>query len=75
MLTHGQDRSGNNQTRDRFIASLIPHLRLRGLLFLVPDGGDAAASWTIRSIEATGGSQSSALVRGVQSFDIGWPRP
>ena len=26
MLTHGQDRSGNDQTGDRFIASLVPHL-------------------------------------------------
>jgi hypothetical protein len=47
----------------------------RGLLFLVREVGDAAASWTIRSIDAAGGSQSSVLVRGVQSFDIGWPQP
>ncbi|HEX5822834.1 MAG TPA: hypothetical protein VFY18_00110 [Candidatus Limnocylindrales bacterium] len=44
----------------------------RGLLYLVRDAGDAAASWTIRSIDAAGGSQSSVLVRGVQSFDIGF---
>jgi hypothetical protein len=47
----------------------------RGLVYLVRDSGVSAASWTIRSIDATGGSQSSVLVRGVQSFDLGWPRP
>ncbi len=44
----------------------------RGLLYLVREAGEAAASWTIRSIDAAGGSQSSVLVRGVQSFDIGF---
>jgi dipeptidyl aminopeptidase/acylaminoacyl peptidase len=43
----------------------------RALLYLVREAGVSAASWTIRSIDATGGSQSSILVRGVQSFDIG----
>jgi hypothetical protein len=47
----------------------------RLLLYLVRDGGDAGPSWTLRSIDAAGGSQSSVLVREVQSFDIGWPRP
>jgi hypothetical protein len=47
----------------------------RGLVYLVDEAGDDAYSWTIRSIDAAGGSQSSLLVRGVQSFDIGWPRP
>jgi dipeptidyl aminopeptidase/acylaminoacyl peptidase len=47
----------------------------RRLLYLVREAGDSAASWTIRSIDAAGGSQSSVLVRGVQSFDIGWPKP
>jgi hypothetical protein len=47
----------------------------RELLYLVRESGDSAASWTIRSIDAAGGSQSSVLVRGVQSFDIGRPRP
>ena len=47
----------------------------RSLLYLVREPGDAATSWTIRSIDAAGGSQSSVLVEGVQSFDIGWPRP
>jgi hypothetical protein len=42
------------------------------LLYLVRDGGDAAASWTIRSVDAAGGSQSSVLVRDVQSFDVGY---
>jgi hypothetical protein len=28
----------------------------RGLLYLVRDGGDSAASWTIRSIDAAGGT-------------------
>jgi Tol biopolymer transport system component len=46
----------------------------RGLLYLVREGGDSAASWTIRSIDATGGSRSSVLIEGVQSYDIG-PRP
>ena len=44
----------------------------RGLLYLVREAGDSAASWTIRSIDVAGGSQSSALVRGVQSFDLGF---
>ena len=35
----------------------------RSLLYLVREAGDAAASWTIRSIDAAGGSQSSVLVR------------
>lgn len=43
----------------------------RALVYLVREVGDSAASWTIRSISADGGSQSSVLVRGVQSFDIG----
>jgi hypothetical protein len=47
----------------------------RGLVYLVREDGDSAASWTIRSIDATGGSQSTVLVRGVQSYDIGRPRP
>jgi dipeptidyl aminopeptidase/acylaminoacyl peptidase len=42
----------------------------RGLLYLVRDDGDSAASWTLRMIDAAGGSPSSALIRGVQSFDI-----
>ncbi|HTE65638.1 MAG TPA: hypothetical protein VK736_05225, partial [Candidatus Binatia bacterium] len=46
----------------------------RGMLYLVREGGDSAASWTIRSIDAAGGRQSSVLVRGVQSFDIGFSR-
>jgi Tol biopolymer transport system component len=47
----------------------------RRLLYLVREAGDSAASWTIRSIDAAGGSQSSVLIEGVQSFDIGWPKP
>ena len=48
----------------------------RRLLYLIREGGDSAAySWTIRSVDATRGGRSSTLVRGVQSFDIGWPRP
>ena len=43
----------------------------RELVYLVREAGDSAARWTIRSIDAAGGSQSSVLVRGVQSFDIG----
>jgi hypothetical protein len=42
------------------------------LLYLVREAGDSAASWTIRSIDAAGGSKSSVLIRGVQSFDIGF---
>jgi dipeptidyl aminopeptidase/acylaminoacyl peptidase len=42
----------------------------RGLLYLVREPGEAAARWTIRAIDAIGGSQSSVRVRGVQSFDI-----
>jgi len=44
----------------------------RGLLYLVREAGDAAPSWTLRSIDAAGGIQSSILVRGIQSFDIGF---
>jgi WD40 repeat protein len=47
----------------------------RGLLYLVRETGASAATWTIRSIDAAGGSESSVLVRGVQSFDVGWPGP
>ena len=47
----------------------------RGLVYLVREDGDSAASWTIRSIDATGGSRSSVLIQGVQSFDIGRPGP
>ncbi len=47
----------------------------RKLLYLVREAGDSAASWTLRSIDAAGGSESSVVVRGVQSFDIGRPRP
>jgi len=46
----------------------------RGLLYLVREGGESAG-WTLRSIDADGGSRSSVLVRGVQSFDIAWSRP
>ena len=44
----------------------------RGLLYLVREAGDSSASWTIRLIDAAGGSLSSVLVQGVQSFDIGF---
>ena len=44
----------------------------RELLYLVREAGDAATSWTIRSIDVAGGSQSSVIVEGVQSFDIGF---
>jgi WD40 repeat protein len=44
----------------------------RRLLYLVREAGDAVASWTIRSIDAAGGSPSSPVVRGVQSFDVGY---
>ncbi|HYN70437.1 MAG TPA: hypothetical protein VEX41_09530 [Candidatus Eisenbacteria bacterium] len=44
----------------------------RGLLYLVRETGNSSASWTIRSIDAAGGSQSSVIVEGVQSFDIGF---
>jgi hypothetical protein len=47
----------------------------RGLLYLVREAGGSGASWTIRSIDAAGGSKSTVLVRDVQSFDIGWPSP
>lgn len=45
------------------------------LLYLVREVGASPARWTLRSIDAAGGSDSTVLVRGVQSFDIGWPRP
>jgi hypothetical protein len=43
----------------------------RALLYLVREAVDSPASWTIRSIDAAGGSLSSPLISGVQSFDIG----
>jgi hypothetical protein len=46
----------------------------RKLLYLVREAGDSAATWTLRSIDAAGGSESSVVVRGVQAFDIGRPR-
>jgi hypothetical protein len=50
-------------------------LRAADAVHLVREAGDSAASWTIRSIDTAGGSESSVLVRSVQSFDIGWPKP
>ena len=47
----------------------------RKLLYLVREAGDSAASWTLRSIDASGGSESSVLIRDVQSFDIGPSKP
>jgi hypothetical protein len=47
----------------------------RQVLYLVRGGGDAAASWSIHSIDAAGANQSTVLVRDVQSFDLGWERP
>jgi hypothetical protein len=47
----------------------------RKLLYLVREAGDSAASWTLRSIDAGGGSESSLLIPGVQAYDIGRPRP
>ena len=47
----------------------------QALLYLVHESGYGAASWTIRSIDAAGGSQSSVVIRDVQSFDLGWPGP
>ncbi|MCI0583887.1 MAG: hypothetical protein L0227_13550 [Chloroflexi bacterium] len=44
----------------------------RGLVYLVRDAGDTAPTWTIRSIDAAGGSQSTVLIRGVQAFDLGF---
>jgi dipeptidyl aminopeptidase/acylaminoacyl peptidase len=45
------------------------------LLFLVPEDGASPASWVLRAIDAAGESESTVLVRGVQAFDIGGPRP
>ena len=42
LLTHGQDRSGNDQTGDRFIASLIPDLRLFGAVAIDTSDGQVA---------------------------------
>jgi len=44
----------------------------RGLLYLVREGDEPRASWTLRSIDPAGGGQSSVLVRGVHSFDSGF---
>ena len=43
----------------------------RRLLYLVRESGEPNARWTIRSADAAGGGPSSALVEGVQSFDLG----
>ena len=41
------------------------------LLYLVREADGSAATWTLRSIDSDGGSQSTLLVQGVQSFDLG----
>ena len=44
----------------------------RALLYLIFDGGSGNAStWTLRSVDATGGSPSSVVIDDVQSFDVG----
>ena len=46
----------------------------RQLLYPSPEPGDAPKRWTIRAVDAAGGSPSSALVEGVQSVDP-WQPP
>src|SRR5439155_11518145 len=43
----------------------------RRLVYLVRDAGASPATWTIHTIDPAGGSPSTILVPGVQSFDIG----
>ena len=72
----GRDRRGSSP-RARRPASSWPGARSPGRR--TADGcctscvrpATPRASWTIRSIDAAGGSPSSMLVRGVQSFDLG----
>ena len=45
----------------------------RRLLYLSPEPGDDPKRWTIRAVDAAGGSPSSAIVEGVRSFDLGYP--
>ena len=42
------------------------------LLYLNPEPGDSPMTWTIRAVDAAGGSPSVAVVHGVRSFDIGY---
>jgi Tol biopolymer transport system component len=42
------------------------------LLYLSPERSDGLGPWTIRAVDAAGGSPSSALVEGVRSFDVGY---
>ena len=44
----------------------------RQLLYLSPEPGDGPKRWTIRAVDAVGGSPSSAVVEGVRSFDLGY---
>jgi RNA polymerase sigma-70 factor (ECF subfamily) len=44
----------------------------RQLLYLSPEPGDRPTRWTIRAVDAAGGSPSSAVVEGVRSFDVGF---
>ena len=47
----------------------------RKLLYLVREEGDSQpAGRSVRSMQPAAASRP-LLVRGVQSFDIGWPRP
>ena len=42
VVTHVHDRSRNDQTSDRFIASLIPHLRLFRAVAINTSNGQVA---------------------------------
>ncbi len=44
----------------------------RRLLYLSPEPGDGPKRWTIRAVDAAGGSPSSIVVEGVRSFDLGY---
>lgn len=44
----------------------------RQLLYLSPEAGSGPTRWTIRAVDAAGGSPSLAVVEGVRSFDLGY---
>jgi Tol biopolymer transport system component len=45
----------------------------RRLLYLSPEPGVGPKTWTVRAVDAAGGSPSSVVLEGVRSYDLGYP--
>jgi hypothetical protein len=45
----------------------------RRLLYLSPEPGLGPKTWTVRAVDAAGGSPSSVVLEGVRSYDLGYP--